>query len=160
MSVRLIKDVSLEGIIPHLRQMMQEGKLDPLVRRLAEEAIFAREDPVRGVYDWVREHLPYVSDPEPAELFIHPRRIAEDYYAGRARAGDCDDAALLVSAMLGSIGYVSRIALLATGDTQEIDHAVAEVFSPELNSWLIIDPTAKSFPLGWIEASRRTIPVE
>ena len=160
MSIRLVRDVSIEEAAIYLRQMMQEGKLDPSVRRLSEEAVLGHKDQVRAVYEWVQEHLPYAFDPETAELFIHPRRIAEDYYQGRIRMGDCDDAALLAASMLGSLGHQTRLSLIATGDTPEIDHAVAQVFSPELDSWLMVDPTAGYLPMGWIEKSQRTIIID
>ena len=144
MSVRLLKNVSLETAKIELSRIMHEGYTSIAVRRLTEESIYNRKDTIGAVFDFVRNTFPYAEDPISAELFIHPNRVAEDYFSGRIRAGDCDDHALLTASMLGSIGYKTRILLVGKGF--DVDHALAEVLTS--TGWVSVDTTS-SQPLGW-----------
>lgn len=155
MPIRLVEK-NLAGMLGDLSQMLTEGIQSPNVRKLAEEAITGKENHIVAVFDFVKETFPYVPDPADRELFIHPNRIAEDYFAGRTRGFDCDDHALLNAAMLGSIGYKTRLALLDTDFDYQLDHAVAEVYSEVLQNWFILDTTSNN-PLGWQIQSGRTI---
>ena len=115
------------------------------MRRLAEEAVADKQDLIAAVYDMVKLTFPYLPDPYGVELFVHPNRVAEDFFAGRVRGLDCDDMALLNASLLGSIGYEVEIQLLGNPD---LSHAVCVVYSPILQDWLIVD-TASNVPLGW-----------
>lgn len=159
MSIRRVhKDFS--GMVGDLRQLLHEGISSPAVRHLAEEAIAGREDHILAVHTFVKRTFPYIPDPiEPGELFIHPNRMAEDYFSGRIRGGDCDDHATLNAAMLGSIGYRVRLALIDSDMDFELDHAVAEVFSDKLGEWIQVDTTSE-FPLGWSLPTGRVVYVE
>ena len=156
MSLRLLRDAGLGDIQREMSRMFHESGLDPTVRRLAERAIDNYPDHIGAIYDFVKQTFPYAPDPIENELFIHPRVVATDYYAGRFRAADCDDHALLNAALLSSIGYKVRIALLAMKGA-EIDHAVAQVWT-ELG-WLSVDTTS-SRSLGWVETYNYCLLVE
>ena len=150
MTIRTIHNASPHDVNREMSKMLKEGSVDPSVRQLAETAIQRDpQDHVSSVFDFVRDTFPYVPDPNDTELFLHPRKIAKDYFEGRIRSGDCDDHALLLSSMLSSIGYKTRVALLAV-ETSELDHAVAQVYSEKLKLWIMIDPSS-SCPIGWEE---------
>ena len=156
--ITLLKDASFSDAKRELSRMLNEGTESPNVRRLAETAIAGKQDQIGAVFDFVQSNFPYCPDPFETELFISPNRMAEDYFAGRQRMGDCDDLALISGAMLGSIGYQTRLALLATGGA-DIDHAVAEVWSEELGEWVSVDASSK-LPLGWCIRNNRKVVVE
>jgi len=158
MTIRTIHNASPHDVNREMSRMLKEGSIDPSVRQLAETAI--QKDPqdhVSSVFDFVRDTFPYIPDPNDTELFIHPRKIAEDYFSGKVRSGDCDDHSLLVSAMLSSIGYRVRISLIAI-ETYELDHAVAQVYLEGLG-WVNVDTTMDR-PLGWILQSKNTVYIE
>lgn len=144
----------LDSVKEYLGKFLSEGIRSPAVRRLAEEAVSGKEDYIAAIYDFVKPTFPYLPDPETMELFIHPNRIAEDYYEGRIRQGDCDDHSLLNASMLGSIGYRTRIALIDI-DT-DYGHAFAEVFSDFLGSWIPVDTTSE-YPLGWVYSVEKEV---
>ena len=146
MTLTLLKNASLADVKYELARMLSEGIMSSNVRQLTEQVTTGKEDKIAAVFDFIRTTFPYSSDPYGKELFIHPNRVTLDYYSDRIRQMDCDDFALLSGAMLGSIGYVVRIALLDTNFDLEIDHAIAQV-NTELG-WLNIDASNER-PLGW-----------
>ena len=153
MPVTLLRDVDLQTVKAELSRMLSEGIVSPNVRRLAEAAITGKDDNIVAIFNFVRDTFPYVPDPQDMERFISPNRVALDYFEGKIRGLDCDDFALLTGAMLGSIGYDVRIALLSTSNA-EIDHAISQV-STDIG-WLNVDASSKE-PLGWYIPSGRTI---
>ena len=159
MSLRTIHNASLHDVNREMSKMLREGSVNPSVRRLAETVIQRgdTDDHVSSIFDFVRDTFPYTLDPNDAELFIHPRKIAEDYFSGRIRIGDCDDHALLVASLLASIGYKTRIALMGV-EGLELDHAVAQVHLETLG-WTNIDSTSEK-PLGWIIRSWQNVYIE
>jgi len=154
MPITLLRDVDLQTVKAELGRMLSEGIISPNVRRLAEIAIVSKDDDIVAIFNFVRDTFPYVPDPQDMELFIHPNRMAEDYFNGRIRSEDCDGLALLTGAMLGSIGYEVRIVLLDTDFDDSIDHAISQV-STDIG-WLNVDASSKE-PLGWYIPSGRTI---
>ena len=158
MALTLLKNIGLDEVKSQLSVMLTEGIASPNVRKLAEKAVSNRQDQIAAIFNFVRDTFPYAEDPKGFELFIHPNRMALDYFNGRIRQGDCDDLALLSGAMLGSIGHRVRIALLATGG-YEIDHAITQVYSEALGRWINVD-CASTNPLGWEISSGRSIYAE
>lgn len=137
--------------------LLGTGKASMHIRLLAERAVAGHEDQIRAVYNFVKDNFPYQADPEGMELFISPARMAEDFMAGTARRGDCDDLSLLTASMLGSLGYKARIALVAQG--MDYDHVTAEVWSEELQDWLVVDVTSE-YPLGWVFVWNKKLVIE
>lgn len=85
--------------------------------------------------------------------------VAGNHNFVSARTGiilhNCDDLALLSAAMLGSIGYTIRIALLDTDFDGELNHALTQVRSEKLGLWLNVDLSSQH-PIGWEIKSGRT----
>ena len=156
MTVRLLKDASISDVRREMTRIFHEGSVDPSVKQLADLAVFSSPDPVIAVHSFVRQTFQYQADPEGAELFIHPRRVAQDYFLGNPRSMDCDDHALLVASMLGALGKQTRILIVGT-KSQELDHALAQVNT--LLGWVSVD-TTDSHPLGWVRKFWQTIVVD
>ena len=156
--LRLLSEANWPDIQREMSRMLREGIQSANVRKLAELAISNKEDHVVAIHQFVKLHFPYAPDPADMELFIHPNRMALDYFDGRQRMGDCDDLALLTAAMMGSIGYSVRIQLIDVNLDGEIDHAVSQVKDGVLG-WLNID-SSNTKPLGWELPTTHTITVE
>ena len=143
-----INNANLPDVKREMSRMLQESTSDPTVRKLAESIIEgANTDQISAIYEFVKDNYGYLPDPYDKELFIHPRKFAQDYFDDISRRGDCDDQSLLVASLLSSIGYKVRIALLNTAGV-EFDHAVAQVWVEELG-WVNLDTTSKR-PQGWL----------
>lgn len=150
MTVTLYKNVGDNEAVAILRKTLKEGIVSQNVKILTSVALdrFGHIDSLNSVWKFVKENFPYQSDPEDYELFIHPNRVALDYFNGIPRSGDCDDHALLTAAMLGAIGYRTKIILADCNFDGEIDHAFSQVHSEKLG-WLNFDTSGVN-PLGWI----------
>ncbi len=155
MPTQYLQNVSLEGIVSNLSRFKAEGSRDPKVRQLAEIAVAGEVDQVLAVHKFVRGTFPYQPDPENSELFIHPKKVAQDYFDGRVRRFDCDDSALLTSSMLSSLGYETRIILVELRGPG-LDHALTQVKTNI--GWLAVDAVS-SRPLGWIEQYKQIVVV-
>lgn len=54
---------------------------------------------VRSMQSWVQHNIRYIQDPQSVELVQTPQKTLQ------WRAGDCDDQAVLIAALLDSIGH-------------------------------------------------------
>ncbi|MBZ5522243.1 MAG: transglutaminase-like domain-containing protein [Acidobacteriia bacterium] len=68
------------------------------------------------------------------------------------RAGDCDDQAALLAALLGSLGYQTRFRTVAADPSAPwaYSHVFTEVFHRKSNSWVPLDPTVPQSYAGWV----------
>ena len=87
-----------------MAQLAVEGSKDPSVRRQARlltqhlrQKDFAGE--AKACFEFVRDEIRYLKDIASVETLHHARTMLE------MRAGDCDDKAILLAAMLASIGH-------------------------------------------------------
>ena len=153
----------VDGIKYLLKQSTENPDVDTLANRIISQDLGSY---IKAVHDWVSNNVAYVRDPivgdSEIELFISPVRMAKDYLAGKQLAGDCDDHALLTTALYRALNFDARVVLLSfSGGGWE--HAVAEVYSEKLaqttNPWLTIDSTVKEFPAGWPEEAVRRLVV-
>lgn len=71
---------------------------------------------------WIEENIRYVSDPVGREYIAY---ATETY---RARAGDCEDIAILIATMCETVGMDSAIGLVDTDGDTVADHAAALVY--------------------------------
>ena len=155
MSVTHLRNATMSDASRELKRMLSEGIRSINVRRLAESAV--TDNQIADVFDFMKAKFKYQPDPLGVELFIHPNRVAEDYFAGNLRRMDCDDMALTSGAMLGSLGNRVRIIIADTAFNGEYDHAWSEIYSEKLNGWISCDPSS-SLPLGWcIEYGKRIV---
>jgi len=147
-----IENYSLKDITDGIELLLDRAAHAPEVRQLAVSIIYERQDRIAAIYDWVKANVSYVPDPVQAggeiELFISPVKMVKDFGNGVAIAGDCDDMALLTTALYRSIGIKANVVLLDTGGSG-LDHAVCEVETEELGM-ITVDPSAE-YPLGWEE---------
>jgi hypothetical protein len=141
--------------VSYMRGFALAGASTPEVRAAAEEAVrpsAARDWPAeaRAIEAWVRAHLRYTRDGLKVETLKTPQRaLAEVRQYGRY-LGDCDDASMLVAAMLLAVGHRPAFQVLGRGN---VPHHVNVL---DLTSKLILDPTGE--PAG-LFGYRRVYPV-
>ncbi|MFQ6076051.1 MAG: transglutaminase-like domain-containing protein [Candidatus Bathyarchaeia archaeon] len=73
---------------------------------------------------WIANNIKYVSDPTVMEYFAYPRDTLE------AKAGDCDDIAILAATMYETAGLDAAIAFIDTKGDEIMDHAACMVHYP------------------------------
>jgi len=151
MAITRITNAGINDVLESISRLAGDGIRSAEVRQLALTITSNKPDEIAAIFDWVKENVRYTPDPiigDGIELFISPIRQVKNYHEGKEMAEDCDGMAILCSSLLSSIGYRTRVAIMATGG-QDYDHAICQVFSEKLNDWVNVDPSNEDFPLGW-----------
>lgn len=160
--IKVIRNYSLSDIKESIIFLLDRAAKDAGVRQHAIQITVDSQDKIAAIYDWVKTNFSYIPDPIGAsgneiELFISPVRVVQDYNAGLRPAGDCDDHALLNTALFRALGMSSNVVLVDSGNGS-IDHAYCRVRSDKLQRWLVCDTTVNT-PLGWYYPARQEIVV-
>ena len=147
MIIAKIDNYNLNDIIAGINTFLARAAESLEVRALALTITEHAIDPIAAIYGWVQTNVKYVPDPTHIELFISPIRFARDFNAGLPMGGDCDDMAILTTALLRAIGLKSNVVLIdQTGFG--IDHAHSRVYSDKFYKYINVDPSS-DYPLGW-----------
>lgn len=111
-----------------MTKLVRQFKTDTGIRTLAQQLTRdlqskAFSDELRALQNWVRDRIRYVRDVRGVETVQTPVRTLE------VGSGDCDDKAVLLAALLESIGFRTRFrAVGLNGDTYS--HVLAEGYDP------------------------------
>lgn len=102
-----------------MQKLAHEAAGDPLVQGLASRLILNLPshhylDEARAIGEYVQAKVRYRKDPEGYEQLQTPELLIRSIQAGTAQ-GDCDDMALLCSALLLSIGHNPSYAMVRYG---------------------------------------------
>ena len=145
--MKSISPASLDNVRAELIRMLDDGIRCPEVRAKAVE-VMVKDDEIASVFNWAKDNFTYVPDPYGKELFVSPKKLLEEHASTGTMHGDCDDAALFIASLLGSIGYETKINLLDCNFDGDYDHAIASIHTGD--RWLDLD-LVNTAPLGWIE---------
>ena len=140
-----------------MRSLVQAGVRHPVVIETAQDLV--RELPARrpdldlaAVFDAVQAWLRYTLDPQgpldSVELIKAPW-VALDEIARTGRfVGDCDDATVLLAALLGAIGYPTQFRLYAADRARpgEPSHVAAAAWDGR--RWVPLDAIVPTFRAG------------
>ncbi|MFB3813426.1 MAG: transglutaminase family protein [Terriglobales bacterium] len=143
-------DAGVRRAITWMRALAQgtEGRLNPQVRALA--IAIARGQPPRddraqasAVFQYVKTNIEFRGEAD--EVLQSPLVTLQ------LRAGDCDDHATLIAALLGALGIKAQFVTVA-GDPQQpqtFTHVYAAAWIRNPGQWLPLDTTVgRSYP-GW-----------
>lgn len=86
---------------------------------------------IAALYRWVRDHIRYRFDPRGVEWLQSPARTVKE------RAGDCDDIATLLAALIGSLGHPWRFRTV--GASKNVQQHVG-VQAWDRKRWIDVDP--------------------
>jgi len=143
------------GVVETLRVMsrlVRDGKKNLAVRQRAmyltrscQQKDYACE--VRSLHAFVRDEIRYVNDVRDVETVASPEKTLE------FNAGDCDDKATLLAAMLESIGHPTRF--IAIGfEPQVFEHVYVETKIGA--SWIALE-TTEPVEAGWNPMDSRSV---
>ncbi len=114
-------DGGTEATIAVMRQLIEDGKKDPVVRELALQILSRARVPsfdslgeVRAIYEAIGRNVKFRRDIRGKETLHAAREII------RLQAGDCDDFVILTCSILETIGHPTRIVTVA-GDADAPD---------------------------------------
>jgi Transglutaminase-like superfamily len=99
--------------VEHISALIKQGAKDFHVRQTAIDILLRRGvrpkdylGEIKALFEWVQQNVRYTKDTFRVEVLHSARRMLE------LRAGDCDDMAILLGAMLESVGHPVRLVLL------------------------------------------------
>jgi hypothetical protein len=133
-------DAGIAQTVRAMRQLIEAGKKDPVIRELAASILTSGRVPafnwdgeVRAVFDWVLRSIRFTRDVQGKETLHAAREIV------RLRIGDCDDFTILMCSLLGTIGYKTRIVTISNHDDapDQFTHVYPEVFVNGM--WIPVD---------------------
>lgn len=153
MRSRTFELATQRGALEELARIALEDSVHPLIvgaARKITNGCKSRDDDCEldAVYRWVRKNIRYVADPRDTDLFVHPHRLLQMATRG-AGAGDCDDHASLIAALLTSIGWHCGLRAWGPNDNEYV-HVYAVVGYPKKkpNEVLGMD-TTEDQEVGW-----------
>lgn len=118
-------DAGIRQTLREMRSIVRAWRVDPIVRELAMRITAhcpGKDWPceVRSLHAWVRDNIRYVADVLEVETLQTPDVTL------RLGAGDCDDQAILLAAMLQAVGHPARFIAVDVGDGRGISHVFVE----------------------------------
>lgn len=146
--VQLSRKKPIRDTLALMARMVRDRRDD---RRVRDLALRLTEGCPRGVnscrmarvLDYARGRLRYELDPRGGELIHDPVDTIERINGGGLAAGDCDDGAVLVSAMLESLGIPTRLTAVSTRGDQKLHHVAVEA-RDVTGFWVYLDPFMRS----------------
>ena len=98
--------------LEHIQALIRAGAKDFHVRQKAIDILLEKHvkpkdylAEIKALFEWVQQHIRYTKDTFQVEVLHSAKRMLE------LRAGDCDDMAILLGAMLEAIGHPVRLVL-------------------------------------------------
>ncbi len=137
--IHTVPKPTLGDVVEWMRRFAHKGKTDLVVRKLVEEvcADLASGDYASeafAIYAWVHQNIRYMRDIHDVEYVKEPAKLIE------TRAGDCDDMATLIAAMLMACGNRAVFTLVAFDGAPVPSHVFANVVTP--HGLVVLDPVA------------------
>jgi hypothetical protein len=129
--------------------LIRAGAKDFYVRQkaidiLSEKQVKAKDylAEIKALFEWVQQHIRYTKDTFGVEVLHSAKRMLE------LRAGDCDDMAILLGAMLEAIGHPVRLVIIGPDPVRQdlFTHIYLEVFHK--GRWIPLDATMPH-SMGW-----------
>lgn len=143
-------DAGTSQTVARIRELVEQGKRDPYVNhftgtllRNARVRPFDDEGEIRAIFEGVLRHVRFTKDPEGKEC-LRPARTTLEW-----GFGDCDDInAILLPAMLGTVGYRTRIVTVASHPAapEQFTHVYCEVFLR--GRWIPVDAARRGARVG------------
>ena len=135
--------------VEHIRDLIKQGAKDFHVRQTAIDILLQRAvkpkdylGEIKALFEWVQQHVRYTKDTFRIEVLHSAKRML------KLRAGDCDDMAILLGAMLEAIGHPVRLVITGADPLRQdlFSHIYLEVFHK--GRWIPLDATMP-YPMGW-----------
>jgi hypothetical protein len=135
--------------VEHVQALIRAGAKDFYVRQKAIDILLEKQvkpkdylAEMKALFEWVQQHIRYTKDTFQVEVLHSAKRMLE------LRAGDCDDMAILLGAMLEAIGHPVRLVLSGPDPLRPdlFTHIYLEVFHK--GGWIPLDATMPH-PMGW-----------
>ena len=130
-----------------MRDLARAGSASTMVRQLAVSLTnnLPQKDwnsETNALFTFVRDRIRYVKDVAGVETLHTAERILQN------RSGDCDDKAILLAALLKSIGHSVRFVACGFRDPNNCEHVFVETRPGNVGDWIALE-TTMPVPMGW-----------
>lgn len=128
-------------------KLVRQFKTDTGIRTLAQQLTRdlqskAFSEELRVLQNFARDRIRYVRDVRDVETVQTPVRTLE------IGSGDCDDKAVLLAALLESIGFRTRFRAVGLNG-EGYSHVLAESFDPVKRTWVPLECIVPGAEPGW-----------
>jgi transglutaminase-like putative cysteine protease len=143
-TIRYMKQ-AVDGTLPGARQ--HEGAANPYIRRcalLATRRVRNRDNAgeLRAVLDWVKHNIRFRGERD--------ETIQTPLLTLQMGAGDCDDHAVLLAALLKALGYDTRfVTVAADAGSNDYSHVFCQARDPRSGHWTSMESTVDEAYPGW-----------
>jgi Transglutaminase-like superfamily len=146
----------------HIGRLIRDGAGDFYVRQKAIDILMERGVPAKdylgeidALFRWVQRHVRYTKDPFRIEVLHSARRMLE------LKAGDCDDMAIVLGALIKSVGHPVRIVLTGPDPLRPDLFSHIYLEARHHDQWIPLDATMP-YGMGWSPRSpvRQVLSIE
>ncbi len=147
----------IEDILKKMRELILETDIkdkDRIIKSTARK-IIKNIDPknwkgqLKAIFRWVKSNVKYVRDIHGIEELTRPDILLKSVLEGKEiHSSDCDDIAMLLAAMLRSIGFKVRLEAIAL-KSNKYNHARVAVQNPDNKRWIVLEGTSKKARVGF-----------
>lgn len=139
-------DQGIAVTIAVMRMAAHEGARDPQIRELALKIVAGvpnndREGEISAIYHWVKGNIAFRGE--------HDETVQMPGVTLRFEGADCDCHAVLLNALLGSLGYVTDFKTVAAPGEKDFSHVYALVLDDSTGQWTALDTTVDEATPGW-----------
>ena len=122
--------------VKRMAQLARDGSHTYAIRSLATKITHHvpgkdTRGELAAIYQWVRDNIRYRYDPRGLEWIQAPDRTVQE------KAGDCDDLAILIAALVQAIGHRTRYRTVGKTDKRQ-SHVHAQAWDG--SAWVDMDP--------------------
>ena len=115
------------------------GWRDERIRRKALELVAGVQPGFKGeverLFTFTRDVIPYRRDQ------VDTQRVQAPLQTIELQSGKCVDKVVLLAALLGSLGYLSRFVVQKVTPGDDWSHVYLEAFDDKAGQWIPLDPT-------------------
>jgi len=135
---------TLDKMVEHVTG--SQGRRNPVVRCLAEKLTMSLPSrawlgEVQALWNFVRTHIRYARD------ILNVETLKPPYWMLQMPVGDCDDHAMLLAALLNSMGHPCRFVAMGFKERDRYSHVLTETIVGD--RWVPLETTF-DVPFGWI----------
>lgn len=153
----------IKQTLERMREFVISSDADRVIKQKAREIISGIRPndeiaQIQAIFDWTRRNMEYVRDIYGVEELTRPDKIVYSIMKGlNQHSSDCDDFAMVLSALLRAVGFRTRLEALAVNGPDGYDHARAAVYVKSLDKWWPLEGTKPNVAPGFGLKSQRPI---
>lgn len=154
-------DEGIKNTLIAMKQLVIDTDQNRIVKQTAQKIIknISPTDhigQIKAIFSWVKNNMKYVRDIRGVEELTRPDITIQSIEKGEyLHSADCDDFAMLLSALLRAVGFQTRLEAVAIKSDKQYDHARVSVYNPDTAKWICLEGTKKNSEIGYKLPSKR-----